>query len=133
MDNPSLMGFGTFKVDNSEKVGSIFSASQVRQCSSRQRRQRRRFCIFTRCIIFRNMRGVRQQSVDTEGIFQPSKVFAVFYPLPSETSPEGSLERILHGPPQSDYSPKFSQLAGILERRELYAESFTWRIHHILL
>ena len=29
MDNPSLMGFGTFKVDNSEKVGSIFSASQV--------------------------------------------------------------------------------------------------------
>ena len=98
MDNPSLMGFGTFKVDNSEKVGLIFSASQVRQCSSRQRRQqrqrrqRRRFCIFTRCIIFRNMRGVRQQSVDTEGIFQqPSKVFAVFYPpLPPETSPEGT-------------------------------------------
>ena len=78
------MGFRTFKVDNSEKVGSIFSASQVSAAVRRQRRQRRRFCNFTRCIIFRSMR-VRQQYVDTEGIFQPSKFFAAFYPLPPET------------------------------------------------
>jgi hypothetical protein len=138
IDNPSLMRFETFKVDNSEviinalrigyrhldlaennkksknkggKVGSIFSVSQVSEAVDIDDNDEG-FVASQGVVFCATCKSVNDEDylvVDAEGIFQPSR-FAVFYPLPPETSPEGTWREYFMDHP---YRPKFPQLAGI--------------------
>ena len=120
IDNLSLIGFGTFKVDNSrviinalkigyrhldlaenykksknegKNVGSIFFYRQSSQWSSRERNDKNdeSFVASQGVVFCATCKSVNDEDypADAEGIFQPSR-FAVFYPLPPESSPEGT-------------------------------------------